>query len=411
MTWIIIRKELLDNMLSYKFLIAVLLCFTVIPTSNFVLLADYQKRLEDYSINVPRDGEARASKRPSALSIYAKGLDDYMGRSFEVRNPWRAIEPTSGQRRVNLVFSLFSTPDFSYVAKVLMSLLAIMFAFDAVSGEKANGTLALMNSCQVPRSSILLGKWIGGFLSLLMPFIAATLLGLLIVMLSPALSFSTDDWGRIGFIVLSSVIYISIFFFLGLFVSSRTSTPKTSIVVLLFLWAVLVFGIPNIGALLARKIVRLPSVQSLEDAKNQARFEMVYKASNRLVDGPWIEQLKAKHESLEKDYRNRLNQFIEVSKTICRISPLSSYVFAVSGLARTSYEDEQRFKEAVVRFRDEVTWSGEWKLKAIDPFIYQEPTLRETFRNGVLLDFGLMMIFNILFFLGAYLSFLKYDVR
>lgn len=421
MIQMIAKREFLENLMSYKFTVAIVLCLAVVLVSNLVLLSDYQKRMEDYSASFPEKGELRALKRPSVLSIFAKGLDDNMGRSFDIRNYWREIAPSAKQRRVNPLFSLFPTPDYSYVVRVIMSLLAILFAFDAVCGEKTKGTLRLALSNSIPRSHILLGKWIGGFASLVLPFLIATLFGLVVISVVGKSAFSQTQWGRIGLIVLSSVIYISIFFSLGLLVSARVALPRTSIVSLLFLWAILVFAIPNLGILLARKAVALPSVQQLEQRKTELWVEIVNAKErgvlNKFLAIPahstkkWPDLIKGQQEKFEETYRNQLNRFITLSQNICRTSPASSYLFTTSGLAWASYQDEKRFKQAVTRYRDSLVLDEKFEVKEETPFRYENSSLVETLGSGVLLDLGLMLIFGLLFFLGSYLSFLKYDVR
>ena len=51
----------------------------------------------------------------------------------------------------------------------------------------------------------------------------------------------------------------------------------------------------------------------------------------------------------------------------------------------------------------------------IDPyelpvFEYQEPS-SSTLINEALLDVGLLLLFNVFFFVGAFVAFLRYDVR
>jgi ABC-type transport system involved in multi-copper enzyme maturation permease subunit len=56
---------------------------------------------------------------------------------------------------------MFPLVDLVFVVTILMSLVALIFAYDAVSGEKEDGPkLVLANG--VPRHRILLGKVIGG---------------------------------------------------------------------------------------------------------------------------------------------------------------------------------------------------------------------------------------------------------
>ena len=84
MTRTIVGKEVLANLLSYKFHIVLLLTVVLLLTSFFIMHRDFQNRLADYQVIRPKPGEPIALVPPNPLSILAKGLDEAMGRSFEV---------------------------------------------------------------------------------------------------------------------------------------------------------------------------------------------------------------------------------------------------------------------------------------------------------------------------------------
>ena len=68
-------------------------------------------------------------------------------------------------------------PDLLFLTRILLSLLAVLFAFDAVCGEREEGTLKQALAGPVPRHLWLLGKWIGGMLTLSTGFVVAVLMG------------------------------------------------------------------------------------------------------------------------------------------------------------------------------------------------------------------------------------------
>ena len=61
---------------------------------------------------------------------------------------------------------------------VLMSFFAILFTFDAIAEERARGTLSLMMSNTVSRGQVLLGKYLGAFLTLMVPLTIGILMNL-----------------------------------------------------------------------------------------------------------------------------------------------------------------------------------------------------------------------------------------
>ncbi len=196
-------KEIIANLLSYKFFIVLLLIVVLVTTSFFIMHRDFRNRLSDYQVIRPRPGEPIALVPPNPLSILAKGLDEAMTRSFEIGVT--GITVRAGQKTGNLIFSFFPAPDFLYVVRVVLSLVALLFGFDQISREKESGTLRLMLANGVSRAKILLGKWLGNFISLAVPFGLVTLLGIVLLALDPGVRFSAEHLVRLGLILVSDL--------------------------------------------------------------------------------------------------------------------------------------------------------------------------------------------------------------
>lgn len=131
------------------------------------------------------------------------------------------------------MFALFPSPDFLFITKVVLSLLTILFAFDAIAGERERGTLQLMLSNPISRGQVLLGKFLGGYLSIAFPFLAAALIAFLLLVFSPSIALNGESWLQISFLLLVSLAYIAVFFLIGLFVSALTQRAATAALMLL----------------------------------------------------------------------------------------------------------------------------------------------------------------------------------
>ena len=275
----IIRKEMLENLFSYKFSIIVILSTILILVSIFVMYRDYCLAMENYEILQPKSNEAVAIIRPTPLAIFARGLDDNLCRSHTIEFGGQ-IKVGSKQQSVNKLFRLFATPDLLYVIKVILSLCAMLFAFDIICGEKEIGTLRQTISNTVKRPVLIIGKWIGGFTSFILPFFVAVLFGTILVTLSPMVDMNGENWAKLGLFLLSSVIYLAVFFSLGLLISCLTHHTSTSLVISLFVWSMVVFLIPNLGNILARQLVQIPTVQQLELKRQHFWIKEVFEACN-----------------------------------------------------------------------------------------------------------------------------------
>jgi len=407
----IIRKEILLNLLSYKFSIITILSTILILVSIFVMYRDYILAVENYEILQQEPKDTVAVIRPTPLSIFAKGLDENLCRSHQSGFGGQ-VSVSSKQQSVNNLFELFTTPDLLYVVKIILSLCAMLFAFDMVCGEKEAATLRQSLSYSLGRPILIAGKWIGGFTSFILPFFIAVLLGTIFIILSPMVDMNTYNLLKLGMFMLSSVIYLAIFFSLGLLISCLTHRTSTSLVLSLFVWVILVFLIPNLGNILARQLVQIPTVQQLELKRTQSwvinRFKQV--RTDRSEHAEMNRRLEIENDKLTEDYRNRFNRLVKVSQNITRISPAAAFTFLATDITGTGMREERRLKRAVLQYMDTVkNWdNGKGNRPS---FSYQRSSIIEALGPGGLSNGLILVLFNILFFSGAYVTFLRYDAR
>lgn len=413
MTWTIARKEILSNLLSYKFFIVLLLMVLLVATSLFIMHRDFRLRTADYQLVRPKPGEPIALVAPNPLAIFAKGLDDAMTRSFEVTAI--GIDVRAGQSSGNVIYSFFPAPDFLYVVRIVLSLVALLFGFDQVSREREQGTLKLVLGSAVSRAAVLAGKWIGNFLSLAVPFLLVTGLAAALLMLDPNVQFSAGQAVRLALILALSLLYLGFFLSLGILVSTLTKRAATSVVILLFVWSLLVFIIPNLGTLLARQLVSVPSVRALSEKRQQTWTREILLS---MKDRDWekhVRTISNENDQLERDYRLKFERLVRLSRNINRISPAASFLDASSEIAGTGIGEESRLKQEVVRYKDSIIdgiiagrRSGEGQYPA---FLYAPRPLAEIFARGALFDTAWLVFFNILSFALAFVAFIRYDAR
>jgi ABC-type transport system involved in multi-copper enzyme maturation permease subunit len=279
-----------------------------------------------------------------------------------------------------------------------------------------------MLSNSISRAKVLLGKWLGNYLSLAVPFLLVTALGFALLNLDSNIRFSSNDMGRITLIIAFALIYMALFLSLGIFISTLTRRSAASIVILLFLWALLVFVIPNLGTLLARQLVDVPSVTALSEKRDQVWTREVLlgeierqKAqtdSTRTVD--WrarYREINRENDQLEADYRNKFNRLVGLSKNINRISPAAGFVYAVTEIAGTGVGEERRLKEEIIRHKDLILSDFNRNIKQHPAFVFRYRTVGQILAEGELFDAACLLVFNILFFALSYFTFVRYDVR
>jgi ABC-type transport system involved in multi-copper enzyme maturation permease subunit len=415
MTWTVARKEIVSNLLSYKFFVVLLLIFLLVATSLFIMHRNYKQRMADYQVIRPKPGDPIALVAPNPLSIFAKGLEDAMTRSFEISTI--GIEVRAGQASGNVIYSFFPAPDFLYVVRVVLSLVALLFGFDQISRERELGTLKLLLGSSVSRAKVLLGKWVGNFLSLSAPFLLVTLLGAAVLSLDPEVRFSSGQLGRLAIILALSLLYLGFFLSLGMLVSALTRRAATSVVILLFLWSLFVLVIPNLGTLAARQFVSVPSVRALSEKRQQT---WTREAVLGIKDENWkshVDRINTENDQLEQDFRLKFDRLVRLSRDINRISPAASFLDAASELAGTGIGEESRLKGEVVRHKDAIiaqilaNWESVKKNTQYAAFTYKPRSVGDIFARGALFDTVWLIFFNILSFAMAYVAFVRYDVR
>ena len=124
---------------------------------------------------------------------------------------------------------MFLTIDVVFIFKIILSALAILFAFNTISGEREDGTLKLVLSNAIPRDIIVLGKYLGGMLSLFPIVLISLIVALVIALSSRVTAFDGNDISHIVLIFAVSLLYVSTWYLLGLLLSIWTKTSATDL--------------------------------------------------------------------------------------------------------------------------------------------------------------------------------------
>ncbi|OGD13285.1 MAG: hypothetical protein A2W20_03850 [Candidatus Aminicenantes bacterium RBG_16_66_30] len=339
-----------------------------------------------------------------------------MTRSFEINVI--GVNVRAGQSSGNIVYAFFPAPDFLYVVRVVLSLVALLFGFDQISREREQGTLKLLLSGPVSRARVLAGKWIGNFLSLAVPFLLVTLLGTAVLLFDPDVRFTAGQLGRLGLILGLALLYLAFFLSLGMLVSALTRRAATSVIVLLFAWALLVFVLPNLGTLVARQFVSVPSVKALSEKREQTWTREVLLGISRGEN--WADHMRTisrENDRMEEDYRLKFERLVRLSRNINRLSPAASLLDAATEIAGTGIGEEIRLKGEVVRYKNAIIddiiadRAADRRDGQYQAFVYRYRPVSEVFAAGALFDLAWLAVFNVLVFAFAYAGFVRYDVR
>ena len=459
----LIGKEVLHNILSFRFAVTYGLLFVLVLLAVFLMGSEQRKRMETHTrqeakfrdrlqelARVEDAGEQfqqvqredfAGVRRPAALAVLARGLEGSLPSQVS-SGGWYFVRTSEDRLGRNILLEIFQAPDFVYVVNMVLSLLALLFVFDSVCGEKERGTLKLLLANSVPRDTILLGKWVGGYLSIAGPFAAAAAAGFLYLSLSGSLPLEGEVVSRFAAILAVSFLYVSACFSLGLLISTLAHRGATALLMALLVWIGWILVVPNVAPIAARLAAPVPSRQVI-DAEQRAidrEAELLQEAiRKRKVYGDDEESGRIQQEAeerkakLEGFYQDRMSRQISLSQNLARLSPSAGYLLAATRLAGTGPDLFAHFSDAVERFHGahddfrsqmyrNVTWrSGPGghgpEMEKDDWFDPDDVPRLSVFSESVseafdaaLFDILLLVVFNVLFFLLSYVLFLRYDV-
>ena len=218
------------------------------------------------------------ARSPNLLSIFNVGLDKRLGNEIWI---YHGFVPTLWDARMhgitNPLLKLFTSIDIVFIFEVVLSLIALIFAYDALAGERERGTLRMVLTHPVSRGQILLAKYISAMTCLLVPLLMSLILAVILLTTSTSISLSVGDFLCIGGIILSSVAYLSVFYLIGMLISAATRRTGTALMLAMFVWGFWVLVYPNV--ILATIASPDASQARAESAKN--RIQQIWEELDR----------------------------------------------------------------------------------------------------------------------------------
>lgn len=465
-------------------MIGLILCLIITVACIIILTHDYRQELADYNHRVNLHEEFLGKSATTRISIYQMTPKQKPPERFRPLIIGISDDESLNSFDENPLPILFPSLDFLFIVTIIMSLLAILFSYDAITGERQIGTLRLMISNSVSRTTILLGKFIGGATSLIIPFILALVVGVLYINLNPNIQWDASAWSELGLLTAASMTFIMLFYLLGLMVSTFSRYSSTSILNCLFLWVLLILVIPNVCPYISAQLRRVPSIRELERREEEVKlawieegkqnekevveqfrgnygrlfsqFEALDKTDERkkvqelaavdprfkaMVDafrGELARVRRGRNSVLNKamlelgaDLRTKAAAQTRLAKNLAAISPLADFVYVARDLTGTGLRSLKYFGESmheysfrfgkyvsgveakvVAAHKDEPTSEGGWFLDIRDypRFVFQEESLKGKL-GEVLPYWGILGLFNVVFFVAAFAGFMRYDVR
>ncbi|MDZ7359864.1 MAG: ABC transporter permease [candidate division KSB1 bacterium] len=449
MLWIIAKKEFLENLLNQRFAISIVLAALIAWMSTFALTKNYNDEVADYYRRVNLQSGmldsyfhmqawggavTRPPKPPSVLSSLVRGIQsDWIMLGSLDENPVPALSPFM---------------DILFVIGIIMSVAALTLSYDRISGEKEIGTLKLLVIGSYARAKILLGKWLGGILSVVLILLIAFVGSVLIAYILSQSAWTATEWITLGALFFLSALYCTSFYSIGLYISAKTKQPSDSVILALLFWILFTLIIPTLPPYIADTIYPTPSASKLQyelffkleqERRDAIRALRAPYVAQRISENEIAEITKAETDKINAEYSRKRHKKEQsaMDKSAVRelitalfhfFSPFSSYALAGAELTATGAWNQVDFirkassyevniTEYLNRKEEEAkkTNSNYTKMTKLDVrdrprFDYAEEDISHRLAAAAIHSI-FVMIYAMLFFVLAWKAFLRYDVR
>lgn len=482
MLWSIVKRELFEQVNSLRFALAMLLIVFLMLVNAVGHIDEYKTRQAEYGQQVSAystrlegnsnnlyklvlEGPGELYKQPSPLSFCAHGSENNLpkfasgkragwgwnavidGNTYNVSGIWRLQYSGFPPIKAKDIFPVFLKIDWLLIISNVLSFLALVFTFDAVSGEVEHGTLRLTLSNAIARRTVLTGKFLSCLISLGAVFMSGVLVNLLLLYLSGTLQLNAEEWSRIGGVFVVGLIYIAVFIALGFLISTLVNNASTSLVILLLIWVIWVILVPSmLGTIMSG--LNLPSIRRGPSPVYFSRngLKERYIARGLEDEAPtrerpptpatllWAEFLNEEAREgarLHRAYLNAQIHQIQIAREFNRISPTAIAQYAIESLAGTGFQRHLNFLKNAERYADAF---NDFLIAAdrADPDSPHVPFVREGMSDkpvrfesipkfqdrvrlgeafkGAILDVMLLLLFFTALFAAAHVSFQRKEI-
>ena len=475
----LIQKEMMHHILSARFVALLLMCVLLIPLNFHINYHRYLQRQVDYQEAVKKennkdpaeqpwkqrkttDPNLEVSKlilKPTPLSVFATGLESALPSSLGMTR--NGIKRGEAALSTAPIAFLLGHLDFVFVVSTVFSLLALLFTFDAVAGEREAGTLRITLANALPRDIFLWSKLIGGYLVFILPFLISLIIGLLVLVWQGFPLAEPDIFPRALCLIGIALLYIAVFLAMGAVISIYFDSSKTALIVAFTLWVFAVLILPRVGFLAAQIVAPTSTTaesvyreKAAKRAELHASLEMkrgeilgkMIQASNTLPRGETTGVFRLDEESVEKineemvpleeearlKYRDLATQLDRryqqerkyqdaIGINFSRITPTASFIFLATDATQTGPVKKNTYFQTGTRYYE--TLDAEMFSKMSDAALIEteeisspplppplaELTLEEMLQHAAL-DFLLLCFFAGGFTSVAFLKFFRSDI-
>ena len=446
----IAEKEFFLIVKTLRFLVVILLCLLILPISVWTVSSDFNKERKDYFGRL--DVESRNERKESRLNLFrpvptlypfVRGIDDEAVNcvSFHLRS-WNRQSTESTQSKTQMIIPAV---DMAFLVGIVLSGLAFLLSYDSISGEKGGRTLSLIGSFSTPRSSVVIGKWIGISATLLIPFLVGFCLSVLLFVFVTGVNLAPGDYLALALLFLLSALYIAAITIIGVAISALTQNQSTSLFLCLGVWGLICFILPQAANAAATSLLPLAPPHELqrqlrvvennglrtmaeenmllvETSKRNGWTSEEYSPQRRMNYLKMASNNREGYMAWENEFSRESRKQEEISGIASLVSPYGCFQQAVMSLAGTGpgshrgFVDEAYrfgelyFRQVITKWRENPDASREELIAGLPQFSYRGDDL-DGRAGKATLPAGVLVLVIIVFIALAVFAFNRYDVR
>ena len=361
---VIVRRELKEHMASLRLGSVLLMTIALMVLSAAVFSIDYNllagrrspkaENLLDsegklHLHNIQTRNDIAVSRSTSRMGFVAGSNDTFF--------PNRIVMSIHGVERIVRHSELSSSLgtmnrlDWAYIISVLLSFAAGLLTYRSVSGELENNTLGLVLSNSISRATLLAGKYCAAIIVLAVSIVVSVTVALILFEAIGTVRLTVSDFERFAHVVIAMLLFLSCFVLIGLLGSVVSRNSVISAMSFLFVWALMVFVVPNLGGVLAVRWTSVPSPREI----NEERMSMVEEAKLNIRD--LEDESRARIDLAKKQERLLIRYVIELigqvrfAQALTHVSPVSVHTDVLQELTGVGLERLEQFVENGRRFR------------------------------------------------------------
>lgn len=457
-------RELQNYLYSLRFQVSFVIVVLVFSLGSVSFVSSFKDMQENYvkynrsqqeEVNLNAENLSKTAvvqksfvTSPRSNSLIADCKENYLPNRISY-SAYNVFDYSVRHDSNNPLLSRSESLSWSFIVTMFLSFITLLFAFDAISGEKEERTLALVFSNAVPRRTFLCSKLLSIVTIIGMMELIGIILSLLILTIAGGIQLdATFMMETAGFIVIS-LLFITTMAVFGLFSSVVTRYSNVSLLISLCFWLFSAVIVPNTSVFWAKKLFAIPSSEEVNQKRGEARSDINKNAPN----GSWFssdnEPFHPNHELRARNLMNLmqndkkyndayyLQQFrqFEQTRNFTLLSPIAQFdymneAFLGGGYLRfqKNWNDMHLFQEQFLQWFKDVDakdadsphwynpredYSTSKKPIAVDQIPqYQEQIAsfgqRIQFISGYLIA---MVLTIVVLFAASFFFFVRYDVR